>query len=187
MNSEQAANILAFYSFYHPKDSVDQIADEFKVPASIIVNGLFYGEKAGLFTSDRKKAYWKNINVVACPGINADYGKDVERIKSIMLETITNLNEQEEDILEENLFVWVGAPLTVSKVALRLLINEGKLARYWIRDLKDPKSKYYYPTLAENIDKRFASINFKNQSNKKGKKSVKLSQGKRQRPSIQDK
>jgi hypothetical protein len=179
MNSEQVANILAFYSYYNPKDDVDAIAAEFKVPASLIVNGLFYGEGKGLFTSDRQRAYWKNITVVNCPGITDDFGKDVERIKGIMMETITNLNGVQEDILEENLFIWVGAPLTVSKVALQLLINEGKLTKYWIRDLKDPKSKYYYPTLPENVEKKFAQVNFKHQSGKKGGKNESLPRRKR--------
>jgi len=174
MNSDQVANILAFYSYYNPKDDVDAIALEFKIPASLIVNGLFYGEKKGLFTSDRMKAFWKNITVVKCPEVDADFGKDIKRIKGIMMETITNLNSVQEDILEENLFIWVGAPLTVSKVALQLLINEGKLVKYWIRDLKDTKSKYYYPTLPENVEKKFAQVNFKHQSGKKGKRNVKL-------------
>lgn len=175
MNSEQVANILAFYSYYNPQDDVDAIAAEFKVPASLIVNGLFYGEEKGLFTSDRQRAYWKNITVVNCPETTDDFGKDVERIKSIMMETITNLNGVKEDILEENLFIWVGAPLTVSKVALQLLINEGKLVKYWIRDLKDTKSKYYYPTLPENVDKKFAKVNFKHQGKKTGKKNEHVS------------
>ena len=175
MNSKQIANILAFYSYYNPKDDIDAIALEFKVPAALIVNGLFYGEQHGLFTSDRVKALWKNITVIKCPETTDDFGKDMERIKSMMLETITNLNSVQEDILEENLFIWVGAPLTVSKVALQLLINEGKLVKYWIRDLKDTKSKYYYPTLPENAEKMFAQVNFKNQSKKKGKKSEHVS------------
>lgn len=179
MNSEQVANILAFYSYYNPGDDVDAIAAEFKVPASLIVNGLFYGEKNKMFTSDRQRAYWKNITVTKCPEITADFGKDVERIKGIMMETITNLNGVKEDILEENLFIWVGAPLTVSKVALQLLISEGKLVKYWIRDLKDTKSKYYYPTLPENVDKKFAQVNFKHQSSKKGGKNEQLPRRKR--------
>lgn len=179
MNSEQVANILAFYSYYNPKDNVDAIADEFKLPASLIVNGLFWGEQHNLFTSDRQRAYWKNITVTKKPADTADFGKDIERIKGIMMETITNLNRVEEDILEENLFIWVGAPLTVSKVALQLLINEGKLVKYWIRDLKDPKSKYYYPTLPENADKKFAKVNFKHQNKEKGGKGEQLSRRKR--------
>lgn len=180
MNSEQIANILAFYSYYNPKSNVDMIADEFKIPASLIVNGLFWGEEHGLFTSDRIRAYWKNITVIKCPEITADFGKDIERIKGIMMETITNLNGVKEDILEENLFIWVGAPLTISKVALQLLVSEGKLAKYWIRDLKDPKSKYHYPTLPENVDKKFAKVNFKHENKKgKGGKNESLPQRKR--------
>jgi hypothetical protein len=90
------------------------------------------------------------------------------------METITNLNAVEEDILDENLYVWVGAPLTISKVCLQLLTNEGKLKAYWIRDLKDVKSKYHYHTLPENVEKKFATRNFK----KQGKKDVKLPRGK---------
>jgi hypothetical protein len=141
MNSEQVANILAFYSYYNPKDDVDAITAEFKIPAALIVNGLCWGENKGLFTSDRVRAYWKNITVTECPKDTADFGKDIERIKAMMMETITNLNAVEEDILDENLYVWVGAPLTISKVCLQLLTNEGKLKAYWIRDLKDVKSK----------------------------------------------
>lgn len=173
MNSEQVANILAFYSYYNPKDNVDAIAEEFKLPASLIVNGLFWGEQNGLFTSDRKGAYWKNITVVKLPKDTADFGKDVDRIKAMMMETITNLNGAEEDILDENLFIWVGAPLTVSKVCLKLLTNEGKLKAYWIRDRKDVKSKYHYHTLPENVEKKFAAKNFKAQG-KKSKSNVKL-------------
>jgi hypothetical protein len=178
MNSQQIANILAFYSYYNPKDNVDMIADAFKVPASLIVNGLFWGEKNGLFTSDRKGAYWKNITVLESPEDSSDFGKDVERIKGIMMETITNLNSVQEDILDENLFIWVGAPLIVSKVCLQLLTNEGKLKSYWIRDLKDVKSKYYYHTLPENVEKKFAAKNFKHQNKKKGEKSEHLSRRK---------
>lgn len=167
MNSEQVANILAFYSYYNPQDNIDMIAEAFKVPAGLIVNGLVWGEKHGLFTSDRKKAYWKNITVTEKVPDTADFGKDVERIKAMMMETITNLNDMEEDIVDENLYIWVGAPLVVSKVCLQLLTNEGKLKTYWIRDLKDPKSKYHYHTLPENAEKKFARHNFKNQGGKK--------------------
>jgi hypothetical protein len=170
MNSEQVANILAVYSYYHPKASVDLMAEEFKVPASVIVNGLYYGEKIGLFTANRKGSLWKEITVDAEPDTNSDFGKDIERVKKMMVETITNLNADESDILQENLFLWIGAPLLVSKVALQLLINEGILVKYFIRDLKDPKSKYYYPTLTENKDKRFGAKNFKQLKKKKSKK-----------------
>lgn len=176
MNSEQTANILAYYSYYHPKDNVDIIAADFKVPAALIVNGLFYGEKHGLFTADRTGTFWKDITSVTPPAHTVDFGKDVERIKDMIIETITNLNANKEDIEDTNLFLWIGAPLIISKVALQLLIDEGKLATYWIRDLKDPKSKYHYHTLAENKDKMFASKNFKNQGkSKKGKKNVTVS------------
>lgn len=178
MNSEQVANILALYSYYNPKDTIDDIGLDFKVPAALVVNGLFWGEKHGLFTAERKGAWWKNITVTECPATTADYGKDVERIKSIMLETITNLNGEKEDILDENLYIWVGAPLTVSKVALQLLTNEGKLKTYWIRDLKDPKSKYHYHTLPENVEQKFATKNFKHQG-KKGKNNEHVSPRKR--------
>lgn len=175
MNSEQIANILAFYSYYHPKESVDQIALDFKLPASLIVNGLYFGRDAGLFTADKTGSLWKEITVVAVPDNTADFGKDIERIKTIILETITNLNTDKEDIADENLYLWVGAPLIISKVCLQLLVNEGKLHKYWIRDLKDLESKYHYHTLEANKDKMFASKNFKNQPKpKKSKKNEQL-------------
>ena len=174
MNSEQIANILAFYSYYHPNESVDQIALDFKVPASLIVNGLYFGKEAGLFTAQKKGSLWQEITVPAVPDDSADFGKDIERIKTIILETITNLNTDKEDIADENLFLWVGAPLVISKVCLQLLVNEGTLSKYWIRDLKDPKSKCHYHTLTKNKDKMFASKNFKNQPKpKKSKKNEK--------------
>jgi hypothetical protein len=180
MNSEQIANILAFYSYYHPNESVDQIALDFKLPASLIVNGLYSGKTAGLFTAQKKDSLWQEITVTAVPDDTADFGKDIERIKSVILETITNLATDKEDIEDGNLFLWVGAPLIISKVACQLLVNEGSLAKYWIRDLKDPKSKYYYHTLPENVEKKFASKNFKNQGKpKKGKKNEPLSRRKR--------
>lgn len=179
MNSEQTANILAFYSYYNPQDNVDAIADDFKIPASLIVNGLFWGEQNGLFTSDRKGAFWKNITTTKPPEDTANFGKDIDRVKAMMMETITNLNGVKEDILDENLFIWVGAPLIVSKVCLQLLTNEGKLKAYWIRDLKDIKSKYYYHTLPENVEKKFAKINFKHQNKKNGKKNEHLPPRKR--------
>lgn len=179
MNSEQIANILAFYSYYNPKDNIDAIADEFKLPASLIVNGLFWGEQNSLFASDRKGAFWKNITVTERPSDKADFGKDVERIKAMMMETITNLNSVKEDILDENLYIWVGAPLTVSKVCLQLLTNEGLLKSYWIRDLKDIKSKYYYHTLPENVEQKFAAKNFKRQTKKKGSNNEHVSPRKR--------
>lgn len=182
MNSEQVANILAFYSYYNPKDTIDMIAQDFKIPASLITNGLIWGEKHKLFTSDRIGFYWKNITAATPPADDADFGKDVARIKDMMMETITNLNDEKEDILEENLFIWIGAPLTVSRVALQLLKNEGKLKTYWIRDLKDPKSKYHYHTLPENVEKKFAAKNFKHQGKKNGatsKKNEHLPRGKR--------
>ncbi len=179
MNSEQVANILAFYSYYNPKDDIDAIALDFKLPASLIVNGLFWGEQHGLFTSDRKGAYWKNITVLEKPDDKADFGKDVDRIKAMIMETVTNLNSTEEDILDENLFIWVGAPLIVSKVCLQLLTNEERLKVYWIRDLKDTKSKYYYHTLPENVEKKFAAKNFKHQSKKTSGKNEQLPRRKR--------
>lgn len=177
MNSEQVANILAFYSYYNPQDNIDTIALDFKIPASLITNGLMWGEKHDLFKSDRIGFYWKNIMTATPPTNDSDFGKDMQRVKDMMIETITNLNSEQEDILEENLFVWIGAPLIISKVALKLLINESKLKTYWIRDLKDPKSKYRYHTLPENVEKKFATKNFKKQG--KGKKGVNVSPRKR--------
>jgi hypothetical protein len=175
MNSEQVANILAFYSYYHPKESVDDISKVFGLPGALVINGLYYGEQNGLFTAKKKGAAFKEIVVQAVPDSNADFGKDLERCKAIMYELITNGNSDKIDVLEENLFVWLGMPLVVSKVAVQLLINEKKLSRYWIRDAKDPKSKYYYYTLIENKDKFFARNEFKKQSKKGNVKSEPLS------------
>src|ERR1700749_657430 len=127
MNSEQAANILAFYSYYHPDESIDDIALDFKVPVAIIVNGLYYGDRIGLFTTKKKGPQFKEIIVKVVPDNNSDFGKDLERVKGNILEVITNLNSDEEDITDDNLFIWLGVPFIVAKVALRLLINEGKL------------------------------------------------------------
>lgn len=178
MNSEQVANILAFYSYYHPKETIDDIGLDFKIPAALIVNGLHYGEKNGLFKTNRVGPLFKELTVTECPADDADYGKDVERIKAMIMELIANLNDDKEDILDDNLFVWIGAPLTISKVCLQLLVNEGKLRTYWIRDLKDVKSKYHYHTLPENVEKKFASKNFKHQG-KKGSRNEQLPRRKR--------
>lgn len=161
MNSEQTANILAFYSYYHPKESVDAIALDFKIPAAIIVNALYYGERAGIFKAKKEGPQYKEIVVPVVPDNNSDFGADFERVKSNILETITNLNSDEEDITDDNLFIWLGVPLVVSRSALQLLINEGKLAKYWIIDPKDPKSKYHFYTLTENKDKMFGKKQFK--------------------------
>lgn len=174
MNSEQAANILAFYSYYNPKYSVDDIAMDFKVPAAIIVNALYYGDRIGLFKTKKEGPQFKEIVVPVVPDDNSDFGPDFERVKKNILEVITNLNSDEEDITDDNLFIWLGVPLVVSRSALQLLVNEGKLGKYWIMDPKD-KSKYYFYPLIENIDKRFGKKQFKR------KKNEHLSQRKRQR------
>src|ERR1035437_2425922 len=123
MNSEQTANILAFYSYYHPKETVDEIALDFKLPAAIIINGLYYGERTGLFTAKKKGPQYKEIIVQAVPDDNADFGKDIERVKDNIYEVITNINSDEQDITDDNLFIWLGVPFIVAKVALRLLVN----------------------------------------------------------------
>ena len=172
MNSEQTANILAFYSYYHPKETVDDIAREFKLPAALIVNALYHGERTGLFTTKKDGPQFKEIMVPVVPDDNSDFGKDFERVKSIMLETITNLNSEEEDITDDNLYIWLGVPLIVSRSALQLLLNEGKVARYWIIDSKDPKSKYYFYPLAENKGKMFGKKQFKRQKGNTKNESV---------------
>ena len=169
MNSEQAANILAFYSYYHPKETIDDIAVDFKVPAAIIVNGLYCGERIGLFTTKKKGPQFKEIVVNAVPDDNADFGKDMDRVKGNIYETITNLNSDSEDITDDNLFIWLGVPLIVAKTALQLLVNEDSLVRYRITDPKD-KSKYYFYTLPENKEKFFGKKQFKRASKKKAKK-----------------
>jgi len=180
MNSEQVANILAFYSYYHPKETIDEIALEFKLPAALIINGLYYGEREGLFTAKKKGAQYKEIVVQAVPDDNSDFGKDLERVKGNILETITNLNSDKEDITDDNLFIWLGVPFIVAKVALRLLVNEGKLVDYRITDPKDKKSKYHFYTLEENKHKIYGSKQFKRAPKKKDiKTNESLSQGKR--------
>lgn len=179
MNSEQVANILAMYSYYHPKASVDDIALDFKIPVALIVNGLYYGEHNGLFIAKKEGPQFKEIIVQAIPDDNADFGKDLERVKTMIVETITNINSDEEDITDDNLFIWLGVPLVVARVALQLLVANGTLVKYRITDPKDAKSKYYFYTLAENKDNFYGSKQFKRRP-KKGKKDVKLSQRKRQ-------
>jgi hypothetical protein len=176
MNSEQAANILAFYSYYHPNESVDDIALDFKIPAALIVNALYYGDRIGLFTTKKKGPQFKEIVVQAVPDDNSDFGKDMDRVKENILEVITNINSDGEDITDDNLFIWLGVPFIVAKTALQLLINEGNLAKYWIIDPKD-KSKYHFYTLSENKEKRYGHKQFKRTKGKS--KNVKLSRRKR--------
>lgn len=183
MNSEQTANILALYSYYYPKETVSQIALDFKLPAAIIVNGLYWGERNGLFTAKKKGAQYEEIVVHAVPDDNADFGKDFERVKHNIYETVSNLNSDEEDITDDNLFIWLGVPFVVAKAALQLLVQEGKLVKYRATDPKDPKSKYYFYTLPENKDKLYGMKQFKRIS-KKDIKSEQLPQNKRRRPSI---
>lgn len=171
MNSEQVANILAFYSYYHPKDDVNQIALDFKIPAANIINGLYYGQRNGFFTAKKKGAQYQEINVLAVPDDNADFGKDLERVKNNILEVITNLNSDEEDITDDNLFVWLGVPLVVAKTALQLLVNQGKLAKYRVTDPKDTKSKYHFYTLSENKEEFYGMVQFKRKPKKKDIKS----------------
>ena len=161
MNSEQVANILALYSYYHPKETIDEIALEFKIPAALIVNGLYYGDRAGLFTTTKNGPQFKEIIVPALPDDNSDFGKDFERVKSTIYETITNLNSEGEDITDDNLYIWLGVPLVVAKTALQVLVNELKLVKYSIRDPKDVKSKYYFYTLYENKGKFYGKKQFK--------------------------
>lgn len=178
MNSEQTANILAFYSYYHPKESIDDIALDFKLPAANIVNGLYYGEREGLFTAKKKGPQFKEIVVNAVPDDNSDFGKDLERVRGNILEIITNLNTDEEDITDDNLFIWLGVPFIVAKVCLQLLVNEGKLVKYRITDPKDPKSKYHFYTLRENKEKFFGGKQFKRLKKGKNKSNVSLSRRK---------
>ena len=167
MNSEQIANILAFYSFYHPKEIIDDIALDFKLPAALIVNGLYYGDQNGLFETKKKGASYKEIKVSAVPDDNSDFGKDLERVKANIYETITNLNSDKEDITEDNLFIWLGVPLIIAKTALQLLVNENKLSRYTMRDPKDVKSVYTFYTLLENKGEFFGKVQFKRRPTKK--------------------
>jgi hypothetical protein len=167
MNSEQVANILAFYAYYHPQEDVDFIATEFKLPVALIVNGLYFGDRSGLFKSVKKGPQFKEIVVSAVPDDNADFGKDMERIKAMMIEVITNVNTDEKDITDDNLFIWIGAPLVISKVALQLLVNEHELIKYRITDPKDPKSKYHFYTLPENREKFYGRAEFKRRPSKK--------------------
>ncbi len=174
MNSEQVANILAFYSYYYPKETVDDIALDFKLPAANIINGLYYGEREGFFTAKKNGAQFKEIIVSAVPDDNADFGKDLERVKSNIFEIITNINSDEADITDDNLFIWLGVPFIVAKVALQLLVNEGKLVKYFLRDPKDVKSVYHFYTLTENQDKFWGKKQFKTTLKGKYKKDVKL-------------
>lgn len=180
MNSKQVANILAFYSYYHPKETVEEIALDFKIPAANIVNGLYYGERTGLFTAKKKGAQYQEITVTVVPDDSDDFGKDLERVKGNIYETITNLNSDEEDITDDNLFIWLGVPFIIAKTALQLLVNEGKLVKYRIIDPKDKKSIYHFYTLTENREKFYGKIQFKRQPKKKDMKYEQLSRRKRQ-------
>lgn len=161
MSSEQVANILTLYSYYNPQDSISDIAVDFKIPAANIINGLYFGERNGLFIAVKEGAQFKQIIVSAVPDDNANYGKDLMRVKDNMYEIISNLNSDKEDITDDNLYVWLGVPLVISKTALQLLINEKKLAKYNIVDPKDKKSKYNFCTLAENKSKYYGRKQFK--------------------------
>jgi aromatic ring-cleaving dioxygenase len=179
MNSEQTANIIAFYAYYHPKENVDDIAEEIKLPAGLIVNGLYAGDRMGLFKSVKVGPQFKEIVVTAVPDANSDFGKDLERIKGIALEIVTNVNSDKKDITDDNLYLWVGAPLVITKVALQLLLNEGSLVKYRITDPKDPKSKYHFYTLPENKDEWFGRAEFKRKPSKKNIKHESVSRRKR--------
>jgi aromatic ring-cleaving dioxygenase len=180
MNSEQIANVLAFYAYYHPKENVDQIAEDIKLPVSLIVNGLYAGDRLGLFKSVKVGPQFKEINVIAVPDDTADFGKDMERVKEIMLEVVSNVNSDKKDITDDNLFIWIGAPLVISKVGVQLLLNEGKLVKYRITDPKDPKSKYHFLTLPENKEEMFGRAEFKRKPSKKNiKRHVSVSRRKR--------
>lgn len=176
MNSEQIANILTFYAYYHPKETVDDIATDFKLPAGLIVNGLYWGHQAGLFTAKKVGPQFKEIVVKTVPDNNSDFGKDLERVKGIALEIVTNVNSDGKDITDDNLYIWLGAPLVVSKTALQLLVNGKQLVKYQVTDPKDKKSKYNFYTLPENKDKLFGLSEFKI---KPKKRNVKLSSRKR--------
>lgn len=179
MNSEQVANILSLYSYYHPKENIDQIAMDFKIPVANIVNGLYYGERNNFFAAKKKGAQYKDIIVSVVPDMNADFGKDVERVKGNIYEIISNLNSDEEDITDDNLFIWLGVPFVVAKVALQLLINEGKLVKYRIIDPKDKKSIYHFYTLTANKSQFYGRKQFKRVHKKDIKSDVKLSSRKR--------
>lgn len=166
MNSKQVANILAFYSYYHPQETIDEIALDFKIPAANIINGLYYGQNHKLFAVTKNGPQFKEINVLKEPKKESDYGADIDRVKSNIYEAVTNLNSDEEDITDDNLFIWLGVPFTVSKVALQLLVNERKLARYNLVDSKD-KSKYTFYTLFENIEQHYGKKQFKRKATKK--------------------
>lgn len=161
MNSEQTANILAFYSYYHPEENLDRIALDFKVPAGIIVNGLYYGVNNGLFKATKDGPQYKDITVTTPPSVDDDFGKDMARIKDNILEIVTNLNSDKEDITDDNIFIWLGVPLIMSKTALKLLVKEGKLATYKLVDEKDKKSKYDFYTLTKNKTKKYGKAQFK--------------------------
>lgn len=167
MNSDQVANILAYYSFYNPKEDVNDIAREFKLPPAIIVNALYRGVANGLFTATMDGSSFKRITVKQPPALDADYGDDVNRVKSIILEVVTNLNGAKEDITDDNLYIWLGAPMVISKVALRLLVGEGVLGRYKIIDEKDKKSIYTFYPLTENQEHHFGTRQFKKMPKKK--------------------
>jgi hypothetical protein len=166
MNSEQIANILAFYSYYHPKETIDEIALDFKLPAGLIVNGLYYGDRNHFFAVKKQGPQFKEITVSVAPDHSADFGKDVERVKGIILEIIANLNTDKEDITDDNLFIWLGVPFIIAKTCLQLLVNEGSLVKYRMIDPKD-KSKYYFYTLPENKGEFFGRKQFKRVPRKK--------------------
>lgn len=170
MNSEQIANILAFYAYYHPNETVDDIATEIKLPAGLIVNGLYAGDRLGLYKSVKVGPQFKEIVVATVPADTVDFGPDIERIKGIIFEIVTNVNSDQKDITDDNMYIWVGAPLVITKVALQLLVNEGKLVKYRITDPKDVKSKYHFFTLPENKDKWFGRAEFKRKPSKKNLK-----------------
>lgn len=161
--SLQLARQIAVYSYKNKVKAINGeggLAASVGLPPIFIINALYAGEKAELFTVVRKKGGIEKINVTdeqyeSIAKIASNFGDDVEVIVRHAEELVVNFNSVEEDIVRDQLALFFGGvPPVVFEAAMECLPNEG-IVTYDITDSLDKKSVYTFLTHADNLEHKW--------------------------------
>lgn len=159
------AHKITYLVTQYPKHTMPEIIALLQMPA-IDINTAFWAAQDMDYIAEPTK---DGSLVLKYPPEVYDFGETVPELKEALLYCFTMLAKEEVDLEENYLSQWVTGYTTQDvTVAMKLLLNERKLAEYTI---SDGENNYTFYTLFENLEQEWGRKQFKKPPKiKKGKK-----------------
>ena len=170
-NTQEIAMQIAVMHELYPKDTVSQLARRLMLSPIFIINALDEGEKMELFTRGEKDSLKATSPVQYDTLMGHEFGQENVRIQNEILRVITSANDDQEDIEEGTLNLWlVGIKPSETEIAIHALHKAGYITNYELVNPKDVKTKYKFFTLKINEGKDWGRKQFVEPPKKKKSK-----------------